>query len=107
MLVATAALLDTLREDPEANSFHYLQKFPTDDFPANPYHLQVVQHDEIDKNDFVTLSASGVTVRRATRIVEPRLLAFSARSPLTLRGVWPTDEHQRRGAVHAARPVAA
>jgi hypothetical protein len=34
-------LLDQTREDPSTNQFHYLNCFPVDEFPTNPYHLQV------------------------------------------------------------------
>jgi hypothetical protein len=54
-------LLDKIREDPESNQFHYLMRFPVDDFPTNPYHLKVVPHAQVDEDHFFTLSASGVT----------------------------------------------
>lgn len=34
-------LLDKMRDDPDSSPFHYLSRFPIDDFPANPYHLKV------------------------------------------------------------------
>lgn len=32
---------DRSAQDTSTNQFHYLNRFPIDDFPANPYHLKV------------------------------------------------------------------
>ena len=57
-------LMERLRAEGPADSeqFHYLKKFPIDDYPANPYHLKIVSHSEIDEEYFFTISASGVTL---------------------------------------------
>eukprot|EP01052_Picozoa_sp_SAG31_P002974 SAG31_NODE_109_length_24587_cov_111.480848_5_plen_455_part_00 len=55
-------LLDKMRDDPESSPFHYLSRFPIDDFPANPYHLKVVPHSAINEDSFFTVSSSGVTL---------------------------------------------
>ena len=49
-------------EEGESEQFHYLKRIPIDDYPANPYHLQIVPHSDISEEYFFTISSSGVTL---------------------------------------------
>jgi hypothetical protein len=56
------AVLEKLRQRPERSEFRYMMMYKRDAFtPTNPYHLQVLPQDMIDRNDYFTLSLHGVT----------------------------------------------
>ena len=41
------ALMEQMVEEEDTEQFHYLKRIPIDDYPANPYHLQIVPHSDI------------------------------------------------------------
>ena len=54
--------LQRLRQNPDSTEFVYLRPFYVDEStPLNPYHLEIVQHHDIDEKNFFTLSSFGVT----------------------------------------------
>uniref|UniRef100_A0A7S4P4P5 Dynein heavy chain linker domain-containing protein n=1 Tax=Guillardia theta TaxID=55529 RepID=A0A7S4P4P5_GUITH len=55
-------VLQRLRQNPDSTEFVYLKSFQIDEItPLNPYHLEIVPHNQIPKSDFFTLSSFGVT----------------------------------------------
>eukprot|EP00960_Hanusia_phi_P070417 767305-Hanusia_phi.AAC.13 len=55
-------VLQRLRQNPDSTEFVYLKSFQIDEItPLNPYHLEIVPHNQIPKGDFFTLSSFGVT----------------------------------------------
>eukprot|EP00960_Hanusia_phi_P034146 750873-Hanusia_phi.AAC.1 len=62
-------LMKRLSRNPESQEFVYLRPYlpdeklpPAERFtPLNPYHLEVVQHSEINPDNYFTMSAHGVT----------------------------------------------
>ena len=54
--------LQRLRQNPDSTEFVYMRAFHVDEHtPKNPYHLEIVQHTDIDESNFFTLSSFGVT----------------------------------------------
>ena len=56
------ALMEQMVDEEDTEQFHYLKRIPIDDYPANPYHLQIVPHSDISEDYFFTISGSGVTL---------------------------------------------